>query len=221
METLESSWECLYLCLHEVPREGYRIPPVLGSVVFPYRVLKEILGFFLSLRDVERGQNDGCDLQDCDDDNEEAVGGQEDARFLDGTAVAQETDDEDKCTGSDENVSTLLNHGGLCQFLQNSISQTPKKYYHTGFTVLENHSKSLFYVIYNYVYFQNNLNFAIDLNGRGINGRTKLMNACINKQTGENSTICQRNETCKCFSNTVDVSPSSGFVYYSLLLMMQ
>ena len=153
METLESSWECLYLCLHEVPREGYRIPPVLGSVVFPYRVLKEILGFFLSLRDVERGQNDGCDLQDCDDDNEEAVGGQEDARFLDGTAVAQETDDEDKCTGSDENVSTLLNHGGLCQFLQNSISQTPKKFYHTDFTVLENHSKSLIYVIYCYATF--------------------------------------------------------------------
>ena len=80
-------------------------------------MLKEILGFFLSLRDVERGQNDGCDLQDCDDDNEEAVGGQEDARFLDGTAVAQETDDEDKCTGSDENVSTLLNHGRLCHLL--------------------------------------------------------------------------------------------------------
>ena len=107
----------VYLCLHKVPREGYRISPVLSSVVFPYRVLKEILGFFLSLRDVEGGQNDGCDLQDCDDDNEEAVGGQEDARFLDGTAVAQETDDEDKCTGSDENVSTLLNHGGLCHLL--------------------------------------------------------------------------------------------------------
>ena len=110
----------LQLGLHEVPREGYRIPPVLGGVVFPYRVLKEILGFFLRLRDVEGSQNDGGDLQDRDDDNEEAVGGQEDAGFLDGTAVAQETDDEDKCTGSDENVSTLLNHGRFCQFLENA-----------------------------------------------------------------------------------------------------
>ena len=45
--------------------------------------------------------------------------------FLNGTTVAQETDNEDKCTNSYENVSTLLNHGSLsdlmCELYQNLI----------------------------------------------------------------------------------------------------
>lgn len=66
---------------------------------------------------VDSGQDNGSDLEECDDDNEEAVGSQQDSGLLDCAAVSEKADDEDKCTGCDENVSTLLNHGGLCQLL--------------------------------------------------------------------------------------------------------
>ncbi len=79
---------------------------------------EELLGLFFRLAPVDRGQDDGSDLQQSNDDDEEAVSSQKDAGLLDGTAVAKEADDEDKCTRGNENVSTLLNHGRLCQLLQ-------------------------------------------------------------------------------------------------------
>ena len=109
--------QCTYLSHHKVPRECDCIPLFSSGVILVYRVLKEILGMFFSLFPEHRGQNYGSDLEECNDDNEKAIGSQEDARFLDGTTVAQETDNEDKCTGGDENVSTLLNHGWLCHLL--------------------------------------------------------------------------------------------------------
>lgn len=71
----------------------------------------------LGFTTINGGQDDGSDLQNCNDDDEEAVSSQQDSRFLDGTAITQETDDEDKCTGGDENVSTLLDYSWLCQLL--------------------------------------------------------------------------------------------------------
>ena len=84
-----------------------------------YRVLEKILSFHFCFFFEDGGQYDGSDLEECNDDNEKAVGSQKDARFLDGTTVAQEAYNEDKCTSGDENVSTLLNHCGLCHLLQN------------------------------------------------------------------------------------------------------
>lgn len=91
------------------------------GVIFAYRVKEEVVGVLLGLAFVDCGQDNGSDLEECNDDNEKSIGRQEDSGLLDGSAVSEETDDEDKCTGCDENVSTLLNHGGLRQLLQREI----------------------------------------------------------------------------------------------------
>ena len=107
-----------YLGLHEVPCERDSVSLGLGGIIFIYREGEEFFGFLLGMIFVEHSQGNGSDLEECNDDNEEAVGRQEYSGLLDGAAVAKKTDDEDKCTSGDENVSTLLNHGRLCQLLQ-------------------------------------------------------------------------------------------------------
>ena len=79
------------------------------------------LCMFVGVLLVDQSEDDGGDLEEGDDNNEKSVGCQEDSGLLDGSAIAKETDDKDKRSGGDENVRTLFNHGGLCQFLENQI----------------------------------------------------------------------------------------------------
>ena len=51
------------------------------------------------------------------DDQEDSVGCQQDSRLLDGSTVAQEGDDEDESSEGDEDVSCLVNDGGLNKLL--------------------------------------------------------------------------------------------------------
>ena len=69
------------------------------------------MGLGLSL--VEGSQDNGRDLQDCDDDDKEAVGGKQDPGLLDGPAVTQEGDEEDERARGDQNVCALFDHRGL------------------------------------------------------------------------------------------------------------
>ena len=59
-------------------------------------------------------------LEENDDDDEESVGGEEDARLLDGAAVAEEGEHEDEGATRDEHVRALLDHRRLSQLLQQS-----------------------------------------------------------------------------------------------------
>ena len=77
-------------------------------------MLEEVLGVRLSLALVESGQSDGGDLQQRDDDDKEAVRGQQDPRLFDGAAVAQERHQEDEGAGSDQNVGALFNYCRFC-----------------------------------------------------------------------------------------------------------
>ncbi len=61
---------------------------------------------------------DYSNLQHCDDDDEESIGGEEHPGLLDGPAVAEDGHEEDKGANSDEDVSTLLDHRRLLQLLR-------------------------------------------------------------------------------------------------------
>ena len=52
------------------------------------------------------------------DDQEDSIGCQQDSGLLDGSAVAQEGDDEDESSEGDEDVSCLVNDGGLDKLLE-------------------------------------------------------------------------------------------------------
>ena len=66
---------------------------------------------------VGRCQTSSGDFQRDDDEDEAAVEGEEDARLLDGAAVAQEADDEDEGPGRNEEVRRLSQHQRLQQIL--------------------------------------------------------------------------------------------------------
>ena len=57
-------------------------------------------------------------LKKRNDDDEESVRGQQNPGLFDRPAVAQEGDNEDECSGGNQDVSALLNHSRLSQFLR-------------------------------------------------------------------------------------------------------
>ena len=52
-------------------------------------------------------------MEESNDDDEESIGCEEDSGLLDGSAVAQEGDDEDERPGRDQDVGALFNYRGL------------------------------------------------------------------------------------------------------------
>ena len=109
-----------YLSHHKIPRECDSVPLVFSGVIFLYRLLKKHLHLLFSWTSVNCGQNNGSDLQKGDDNDKEAISGQKNAGLFDSSTVAKKTYDEDKCTHSNKNVSTLFNYSWLRQLSEDA-----------------------------------------------------------------------------------------------------
>jgi len=64
----------------------------------------------VSLRLVQSAQQDGGDLQKEDDDEEDAIGGEEDPGLFESATVSKDGDDEDESADGNEDISGLLYH---------------------------------------------------------------------------------------------------------------
>ena len=106
---------------HDVPGQRDGVLLTLGRVVLSDGVQEELLGVGFGVLLLVSGESDGADLGHGDDDDEESVSGQQHSGLFDGSAVAQERDDEDEGAGRDQDVGALLDHRRLRQFLHISI----------------------------------------------------------------------------------------------------
>ena len=107
-----------YLSHHEIEWQGDSVTTFLRGVELAQVVHEEVSRMLLCMTLVDSSKDDGCDLEESDDDDEDSVGCEKDPRLFDGSAVAKETDDENKGSGSNQYVSTLLYHRGFSQLLQ-------------------------------------------------------------------------------------------------------
>ena len=64
------------------------------------------------------GDDDTTDQQKEYDDEEDAIGSEENPGLFQGTAVAEDRDDQDESTDSDQYVCCLLNHSRLYKVLR-------------------------------------------------------------------------------------------------------
>jgi len=93
-----------------IPAQSHCIPLALSCVIFFQGVLQESFGVMVSLRLVQSAQQDGSDLQKEDDDEEDAIGSEEDPGLFESATVAKDGDDEDESADGNEDISGLLYH---------------------------------------------------------------------------------------------------------------
>merc|ERR1719187_1330562 len=92
-----------------IPAQSHCIPLALSCVIFSRASFKKAL-VMVSLRLVQSAQQDGSDLQKEDDDEEDAIGSEEDPGLFESATVAKDGDDEDESADGNEDISGLLYH---------------------------------------------------------------------------------------------------------------